>query len=212
MPIIPAYVQPLAPVPGESAGAQPVLASTPRGLGDRVNALLGWTALRWGTRHVQPGDLATDVPLVGAVSLAPIRWTRSPGARQVWVGIWYTAFEPKGSAPAIAAELQYTDGDPMDGPVEWNEVNGQLELTEDHTEDLAAAAGANDAERAEAFFGGTEPPDQFVHTGWSPSPAGDEPRLLDLPDGEHGEVQLVVTGVDVRIYAVVWAEVFLSQI
>lgn len=217
MPIIPAYVRPIDPVPGESAGAQPVLASTPRGLGDRVNALVGWTALRWGTRHLQPGDLADDVPYAGTYDIAPIRWTRSPAAAQVWVGIWYTALEPKGSAPAITVTLEYADGvngTDIDGPIEWSEVNGQLGVTEDIADDLAVAVAAagSDALGAEVFYRGHPPPDRFVHTGWNVGVVGDEPRLLELPDDEHGEVQLAITGEDVRIYAVIWAEAFRPQI
>lgn len=211
---IPAWVQPIGAVPGESAGAEPVLAATPRGLGDRTNGLLGWRALRWGTRHHQTSAVLGDEPVAGAVTVPPIRWTRSPAAQRLWIGIWYSAFDPKGDKPSLTAELQDTAGAALDDPIEWTLDNGYLEVAEDHTAELAraaAAAGGDAAAGAAQLFATTGPPDLFVHTGWSSVPIGTEPRLLDLP-ASHGQVQLAVSGQQVRIYSVVYAEAFLADL
>lgn len=227
MPRIPGWVQPTGPLPGESAGATPVLAVTPRALGSQVNGLLGWRALRWHTRHHQLGDLLLDLadPDItpdGAdnaawayVDAPPIRWTVSPGARFIWVGVLYTADVRKAVEPSISVELQSTAGAALDDAVVWDVDNGYLTIGESRTRDLAEAvadAGGDRAVGAANLYARSDPPDRFVDTGWSTTPIGDEPRLLALPDATSGQVQLALTTLGVRVYGVIFAEGFFGTI
>lgn len=224
---LPAWVQPAGPLPGESAGATPVLAVTPRTLGGQVNGLLGYQALRWFTRHHQLGNLLVDVPDPDAtpggaddaawayVDPPPIRWTVSPGARLIWVGIWYTAFDRKDLDPSISVELQSTAGEALDDAIVWDIDNGYLEMGENKTRQLAEAvanAGGDAAVGAANVYAAEGPPDLFVETGWSTTVIDNEPRLLVLPDATSGPVQLALTTNGVRVYAITWAEAFLATI
>lgn len=237
MPRIPAYVQPAGPIPGETAGAMPVLASTPFALGSQINALVGWQALRWFTRTHQVGSLLVDVPhphaTEGSADNAawvyedppPIRWTRSPASRAVWVGIWYTAHDAvygmvpeigfPGYPPTLTVELQDAAGDTLDGPITWTLDNGFLEVSPNDRRALADAVAAADDDPvvgAANYYADTAPPDRFVQTGWALEPVDDEPRLLALPADGYGEVQLVVTSTALRVYGVIFAEAFFSEI
>lgn len=231
MALISPWVQPIGAVPGESAGGRPVLANTARTLANGTNSLLGFKALRWGTRHHQVGDMAADfshfaIPDIDEGDwpyreITPIEFTPSPGARYLWVGVWYQALagEYKHGGidveASITAKLYDLAGVLLDDGIIWTEANGHLALCDREAtlSYLAAQGEAGDPAEGAALYYQRRgfPPELFVQTGWQTTAIDDEPRLLVLPS-ELQRVRLTVTAPAVRLHAVCFAEAFLAEI
>lgn len=229
------WVPPVGAIPGETAAALPLLASTAQTGAAQINGLIGWRSLRRGCRHHQVGDLEYDVAHVDAApggtwdytDPQPVRIEISPAGRHLWVGLWYSAYDvsvkgPGGvpTTPSIEVELQTDAGVPIGDSVQWNAIDGHLEMapsTYGEVFSLAApipfGAGQGWLDAwANAYADGMTPPDQFIQTGWEVETlADDDPVPLALPAGPAA-VQLVVTGIGVRVYSVAYAEIYFEQV
>lgn len=167
--------------------ARPVYGRTIATCTDGINSLLGFRYLRY-VSHLLPAR-TTPIPFRTETRIAP-RWTLSPLAQWVWVGIVMQADETaSGTAQIDATIVDQSTAANIDS-ITWTPDRGLP------TTILPDSPGLED----------------FVYTPWTTQASGTEPRLLDVRTYAGRSVRLELGLTDIRLYSVAVLEAYQEQV